>query len=382
MIINNIPKFFNVLFVIIFTISCNQSAEEDNQVLANTNESEKIIIQSEQDIVEETSTSIEKVIIKEKPESSKFKKEEIPLRVTKSQLDSMNQITPVYDSYKYDGITVDYFTNLSSELGGKPFYVEYANQINSTLMEILSTRLNDQTDVVLLIDKTGSMADDWEVVKNSLNEIMDFLKDYNNVRLGIASYGDKNYHLDFWYNMEDLSYDINKLQDFMDTYSTMGNPDTRESVNDAIVKTVNNMSWNQGSNRIMIIIGDAPSQLPPLSAYSFEDVISICKSQNVLFNLYPVIISSFRKSINEPPLQTNIAKFYPNPAVNNITIETNNIDALTYEIIDLTGKVIKNDLLHSNIQTIDISHLPPGTYLLHIFNENLTAYYSGKIIKE
>ena len=382
MTIKTITIIFNVLFVIIFTTSCNQSTEEDSQILANPDESEKIIIQSEQDIVEETSTSVEEVIIEEKPESSMFKKEEIPLRVTKYQLDSMNQITPIYNSYNYDGITIEYFTNLSSELGGKPFYVENANQINSTLMQILSTRLNNQTDVVLLIDKTGSMDDDWDVVKNSLNEIMDFLKDYKNVRLGIASYGDKNYHLDFWYNMEDLSYDINKLQGFMDTYSTMGNPDTRESVNDAIVKTVNSMSWNPGSNRIMIIIGDAPSQLPPLSDYSFEDVISICKSQNVLFNLYPVIISSFRRNVNEPPVRTDIAKFYPNPAINNITIETNSFDALTYEIIDLTGKIIKNEVLHSKVQTIDISHLPPGTYLLHVFNENLTAYYSGKIIKE
>jgi len=225
------------------------------------------------------------------------------------------------------------------------------------------------------------MDDDWEVVKNSLNEIMDFLKNYQSVRLGIASYGDKNYHLDFWYHMEDLSYDIDKLQDFMDTYSTMGNPDTRESVNDAIVKTVNSMSWNSRSNRIIIVIGDAPSQLPPLSDYSLKDVIKICQAQNVLFNLYPVIISSFRIDFNEASVQTDIAKFYPNPAINNITIETTSFDALAYEIVNLTGKIIQKGALNSKVETIDISQLPSGTYLLHVFNENLTNYYTDKIIK-
>lgn len=382
MIIKNIQTIFNVSFLVLILISCNQNSEENSQRLSNSNEPKEAMLNLEQTTLEDVSTSAQEVITQKKSEPSKLKKEEIPLRVSKSQLDSMNQLTPVYDSFKYNEITVDYFTNLSSELGGRPFYIEYANQINSTLMEILSTRLNDQTDVVLLIDKTGSMDDDWDVVKNSLKEIMNFIKDYKNVRLGIASYGDKNYHLDFWYNMEDLSYDIYKLQDFMDTYSTMGNPDYRESVNDAIVKTVKSMSWSPSSNRILIVIGDAPSQLPHLSDYSLEDVISICKSQNVLFNLYPVIISSFIRNADEAPIRTDIAKFYPNPAVNNITIETNSFNLLTYEIIDLTGKVIKTEIIDTKIKTIDISQFPTGTYLLNVFNENLTEYYSDKIIKK
>lgn len=382
MIIKNIQTIFNVSFLVLILISCNQNSEENSQRLSNSNEPKEAMLNLEQTTLEDVSTSAQEVITQKKSEPSKLKKEEIPLRVSKSQLDSMNQLTPVYDSFKYNEITVDYFTNLSSELGGRPFYIEYANQINSTLMEILSTRLNDQTDVVLLIDKTGSMDDDWDVVKNSLKEIMNFIKDYKNVRLGIASYGDKNYHLDFWYNMEDLSYDIYKLQDFMDTYSTMGNPDYRESVNDAIVKTVKSMSWSPSSNRILIVIGNAPSQLPHLSDYSLEDVISICKSQNVLFNLYPVIISSFIRNADEAPIRTDIAKFYPNPAVNNITIETNSFNLLTYEIIDLTGKVIKTEIIDTKIKTIDISQFPTGTYLLNVFNENLTEYYSDKIIKK
>ena len=382
MIIKNIQTIFNVSFLVLLLISCNQNSEENSQRLSNSNEPKEAMLNPKQDTLEDVSTSVQEIITQKKSELSKLKKEEIPLRVSKSQLDSMNQLTPVYDSFKYNEITVDYFTNLSSELGGRPFYIEYANQINSTLMEILSTRLNDQTDVVLLIDKTGSMDDDWDVVKNSLKEIMDFIKDYKNVRLGIASYGDKNYHLDFWYNMEDLSYDIYKLQDFMDTYSTMGNPDYRESVNDAIVKTVKSMSWSPSSNRILIVIGDAPSQLPPLSDYSLEDVISICKSQNVIFNLYPFIISSFIRNADEAPIRTDIAKFYPNPAVNNITIETNSFNLLTYEIIDLTGKVIKKEVIDAKIKTIDISQFPTGTYLLNVFNENLTEYYSDKIIKK
>lgn len=382
MIIKNTLPILFVIFLILVTLGCNQDPAENSQHLSSSNKPEKVLILPKPTPFEDTSALVVEVITEEKAKPSNLNKKETPPRVTKPQLDSMNQLTPVYDSFKYNEITVDYFTNLSSELGGRPFYIDYAEQISNTLMEILSTRLNDQTDVVLLIDKTGSMDDDWEVVKNSLKEIMDFIKDYKNVRLGIASYGDKNYHLDFWYNMEDLSYDVYKLQDFMDTYSTMGNPDYRESVNDAIVKTVTNMSWNRSSNRILVVIGDAPSQLPPLSDYSLEEVIDICKTKNVLFNLYPVIISSFIRNADEAPVKTDIAKFYPNPAINNITIETSSFNLLTYEIIDLTGKIVKTEVIDAKVKSIDISQFPSGTYLLNVFNENLTEYYSGKIIKK
>lgn len=385
MLIKNLPSFSIVLFLFIFSIGCNPSIEESSQDTTYSYESEKIPIQSDQIVDIDEQFIVQEEITEEKTKPTKrlkkANKEQPKFRITPEQLDSINKIVTVFDSIKYDGITINYFTNLSSKLGGKPYYIENAYQINGTIKEILSTRLNDQTDIVLLIDKTGSMDDDWDVVKKSLNEIMNFLSNYHNVRLGIASYGDKNYHLDFWYNMEDLSYDISKLQTFMDTYSTIGNPDTRESVNDAIVKTVNSMSWNPESNRLMIIIGDAPSQLPPLSDYSMEDVISICKSQNVLFNLYPVVISSFRGDFKDTPYRTDIAKVYPNPASDFIKIETSVTNGLSYEIINLTGKTLQSGQLYSKNETITISYLPSGTYLLHVFNQDLTNYHSSTFIK-
>lgn len=386
MLIKNLPPFSIFLFLFIFSIGCNPSFEEKSYDTTYSFESKKIPIQSDQIIEADEQIIILEEITEEKGKPlkrlKKANKEQPRFRVTPEYLDSINKIVTVFDSIKYDGITINYFTNLSYKLDGRPFYIENAYQINGTIKEILSTRLNDETDIVLLIDKTGSMDDDWDVVKKSLNEIMDFLSGYKNVRLGIASYGDKNYHLDFWYNMEDLSYDINKLQYFMDTYSTMGNPDTRESVNDAIVKTVNSMSWNPQSNRLMIIIGDAPSQLPPLSDYSMQEVIDICKSQNVMFNLYPIVISSFRNDFRDAPNRTNIAKVYPNPASDFIKIETNITDGLSYEIIDLTGKMLKTGQLYSKNETVTISYLPSGTYLLNVFNPDLTNYHSSTFIKK
>lgn len=371
-----------VMYLIMVTLGCNNQSSEDvkegisipgQSELASAEPMNIASIDTSNTIVEtkknENSSSSQKIVKKK-------------LRVSKAHIDSLNKIIPAPDLFKYDEIIIDYFTSLSSELNGRPFYIENADEINKTLLEILSTRLNNQTDIVLLIDKTGSMEDDWVVVRNSLSEIMEFLKGFKDVRLGIASYGDKNYHHDFWYNMEDLSYDIDKLQDFMDTYSTMGNPDARESVNDAIIKTVDSMSWNPNSNRMLIVIGDAPSQNPPLSDYSLEEVITHCKSQNVIFNLYPVIINSFLRNIDEPPVKTDIARFYPNPVFNNITIETNSSSLLTYEIIDLTGKVLKKEVINSRPKTIDLSNLPKGTYLINIFNEDLTEYFSDKIIKK
>src|SRR5690606_29268236 len=189
-----------VLYLIMVTLGCNNQPSEDvKEDMSIPGQSEEISIEPMDILLIDTSNSIVEME-KNEINSSSQKIVKKKLRVSKAQIDSLNKIIPVPDFFKYDEIIIDYFTSLSSELNGRPFYIDNADEIQKTLLEILSTRLNNQTDIVLLIDKTGSMEDDWLVVKNSLSEIMNFLKDFKDVRLGIASYGDKNYHHDFWYN--------------------------------------------------------------------------------------------------------------------------------------------------------------------------------------
>ena len=109
-------------------------------------------------------------------------------------VDSLNKIIPLYDTSLYNQMAVSYFTSLSQKLHGRAFFTPNADSLLNSIIEILSTRINDGTDIVFLIDKTGSMADDIEKVQKSMDIILNYLEKFDNVKVGIAEYGDKNWH--------------------------------------------------------------------------------------------------------------------------------------------------------------------------------------------
>ncbi len=307
---------------------------------------------------------------------------QIKFEISEQTIDSLNSIIPAYDQKKYNRLAVSYFTSLATSLNGRPYYVENSDSLLKAIMEILKTRLNEGTDIVFLIDKTGSMDDDIAMVKNSLGLIFEYLSNFKKVKVGIASYGDENYHYDLWYNYVNLTTDIEEAKTFMTGYYTIGNPDIPESVNDAIVKTVETMHWTPGNRRLLLVIGDAPSQEPPFARYSSGQVIEKCEAMNVLFNLYPVIIAANSSSQADPVISRDFVKLYPNPARDHCNLDFSTSDSYTYIINDMSGRVIMQNKVYGSSIKLDLSEIPGGNYLVQVFNANLTRYYSSKLVVE
>ena len=65
---------------------------------------------------------------------------------------------------------------------------------------------------------------------------------------------------------------------------------------------------------------------------------------------------------------------YPNPTVDFLTIETDNLQLKQAAIVlyDATGRKVKTQLLTSNATKINVNNLERGIYLLQIVNENQT----------
>jgi len=70
--------------------------------------------------------------------------------------------------------------------------------------------------------------------------------------------------------------------------------------------------------------------------------------------------------IEENNLQS---KFYPNPATDIVTVETNSTNG-TVEIIDIAGKKLQVKTYTSSLFQVDISTLPSGTYFVVLTSEN------------
>lgn len=380
-VINGIEAVFIAVFIgTIFLAGCNPPDQENKEYeqAAKAYEKKMDTLPVEEIIepVPVNNAQLVKTTVTHDSERSK--------RVTYSMhekiVDSLNKIVPIFDPANYNNLAVSYFTSMAHSFGGRSFFAENADSITSCVMEIMSTRLEEGTDIVFLIDKTGSMDDDILKVKSMLTLMMDYLSKFKNVKVGMAFYSDKNHHYDFWYNREDLTSDIESIRSFMETYLTMGNPDTPESVNDAIVKTAEEMNWTKGNKRLMLVIGDAPSQEPPFSDFSARQVISKCKALNIKFNLYPIIIGS--KSSERPPvpIKKDFLKLYPNPANEFTNIEFKEDGSYLYEIDNIQGQIIAQGGTSGNPSRIDLNGIASGTYLIQVYDREYKQYYSSPII--
>lgn len=384
--------FFTSVIIILSLFSCVRKEEQTNNSTAN--ETEKISPVTEYkmelpeemdfDIIPDTAFTTNTTPVITERIWKEYKKE-IPAEKKETetafvQANDTDKYLNYYDTLKYNGMIVDYFTTVSKQLGGKPYFAENADELVKGIMEIVTKKVQDGTDVVLLIDKTASMNDDLYKVKNSLDSIYKLLANFDNVKLAVASYGDKNYHQDFWYNRSDLSTDKDILINYMDGYTTIGNPDTPESVNDAIVKTVQEMNWTEGNRRMILVIGDAPSQEPPLSDYSIQDVVNICNDAKVTFNLYPIILSLQGNIMYDTPVHRETLKYYPNPAKDYTTIELVSPQYYFYEILDISGRKMQSGYFNGNSCKIDLNGFSNGTYLIQVYNGDQSIYSTAKLM--
>ena len=81
-------------------------------------------------------------------------------------------------------------------------------------------------------------------------------------------------------------------------------------------------------------------------------------------------------------LQDNEISIYPNPcSMNTITISIKDYTSTSkLTIYTLDGKMMLSDHIHAQNNTMDVSHLPKGTYLLRIANSEKT--YTSKLVRQ
>ncbi|MCE2711336.1 MAG: T9SS type A sorting domain-containing protein [Cryomorphaceae bacterium] len=65
----------------------------------------------------------------------------------------------------------------------------------------------------------------------------------------------------------------------------------------------------------------------------------------------------------QPETQVNI---YPNPSVDELTIETSAFKELSFEIVDAVGKLVEHDELSAKKTPVKVARLAPGNYTLNI----------------
>ena len=169
------------------------------------------------------------------------------------------------------------------------------------------------------------------------------------------------------------------------TYSATLGTGGKISFGGNVNHTVNNLSaggsyaWNYFTDTLSGSSGAFTSYRPGYihSGYQITDSYG-CSADSTAYNLYEV----------DAPLPAGIekitstySKIYPNPFVDNFTIETENIGQSSVKIYTMYGKLIyqRTAYISGSYSVNEIGNLKPGTYIIQVIGE--TKGFSKRITK-
>ncbi|MFT6500059.1 MAG: hypothetical protein ACJASQ_000166 [Crocinitomicaceae bacterium] len=297
----------------------------------------------------------------------------------------IDTIPPPLDTLMFNKLALDCFYNLGASTGGEFYFKTGAESVHSTIIDVLNDHGENGSDIIFLIDKTGSMSNDIDSVRINLNLIIDQIEKLSSVRLGIATYGDKNVDGGDWWNNTEISEDFNISRRFINGLQVSDGGDTPESVYDGIANVINETDWRENSKKMILVIGDAPSLEDSLSDYSRKDILKLCAKNGIKANLFPILVTPFTPESfvdYSDPLNPIIVKIYPNPASDKINIDFAEENTYTITVLDLDGKVVISKKFTGDRIEIPIPiDVPNGTYILRAMEDNYNMSAERIIIK-
>ncbi len=293
------------------------------------------------------------------------------------------EIPQVIDKKVVDSTCHRQFLELAEKTGGDLKIMVNARFVSKTIKDIIESNSCDSADVLFLIDKTGSMEDDIDNIKRGLNNVIESLKKFNGNRLAIACYGDRNVDGDDWFTYHNFGNNFMGARGFINSIQVTGGDDFPESVNDAFFEVLKKDFWRSGTKRMIILIGDAPSLLPPLSKHTLREVIEKAKEDKISMNFYPILISPYEKEelgmVRRMEEIKMIQTIYPNPTNGLLNIEFIKEKNYTVDILDHEGKLLSSEVVKGSNYKKDLSEYANGLYIIRV-----TDYYknfdNGKIV--
>ncbi len=266
------------------------------------------------------------------------------------------------------------FNRLARETEGEIKVLSNSKFVTKTLIEIINNHSSDNSDLMILIDKTSSMEDDLDNIKKGLDQILNTLGKYENIRLSVGTYGDKNTDGNLWYDFKNFENDFKETSKFINNIKMTPGGDFPESVYDGVYEAFQENFWKSDSKRMVILIGDAPSLDSNLTTHRIEDILAIAKRDKINMNFYPIVISPYAggELFGSSPRMERInliSNIYPNPSSGLFSVDINNDDGLTIEIIDQNGIIIKTLKTNNSSERIDLYDFPNGIYIIRVYDK-------------
>lgn len=191
-------------------------------------------------------------------------------------------------------LTDSYNPVAAKEFGDISDFMIYSKGPESLVEDITRSleKINpkDKVDVVFVIDTTGSMKDDIEMLRKEwVTALMESVSHFSDIRLGLLlyrDYGSSGYNYktlpvkfyDFTRNVEDFFINLNSF-----TIRGTEGGDIPEAVYEALFSAIDFYNWRGDAQRKVILIGDAEPHPSPRGnkKYTKQYITSLAKLKNI-----------------------------------------------------------------------------------------------------
>ena len=320
-------------------------------------------------------TSFDKPQLSESQKQELLKLENDSIMIVLDSLMEINvEIPQLIDTTFIATECLEQFNTLARETGGSLRVTSNSKFVAKIIGDIIESQASDNTDVMIIIDKTYSMADDLDNIQKGLDQILESIKSKENIRLSVSTYGDRNYDGPLWYDFQNFETDFEGTMNFIENIELTPGHDFPESVYDGIYKAFQEGFWLSDSKRIVILLGDAPSHGPSFSDHDEEEIIALATKDKINMNFYPIVLSPYDgvTGYAVPKMQnlTFIESVYPNPTNGPLNIRLNQFGVFNLELFDQSGELIHEETIDSDTYSTELYDHPNGLYVLRISDKN------------
>lgn len=188
------------------------------------------------------------------------------------------------DDTAYMDETVRTFTELAEQSAGSVFYAKGPQEIVPRIRSLLEKPSGRSLDLVFVIDATESMVDDIEEVREMVVPMLDeLLPRWPAWRLSLVLY--KDYDEDFLTRVAtSFTGDMNVFRKSLHRFRVQGGRDIPEAVYEGL-DTALSLPWAPGSDRKVILIGDAPPHPKKRGKITREGIEEAAREKRVQMNV-------------------------------------------------------------------------------------------------
>jgi len=199
------------------------------------------------------------------------------------------------DADGYNPCAENAFRALARDTDGEYSEAGGSNEVVDAILNAIdrATSPGGSFDLLFIIDKTGSMADDISAVQGAIDEILNLIetRSSGSARVGVVAYGDQCSD-SVWFTQLGLTSDLDAVRAEVNSISATGGGDIPESVFEAVEAGIYSMDW-RAEVRFGILIGDAgPHPVgDACRTSSLSSAVDAAKSEGVTVNLYPILVA-------------------------------------------------------------------------------------------